>query len=150
MINYKIIDGKMKFFREDGRVKGKKSLNQEELNFMAAYKLSMYREKLKKIKAERIAERKANKLTKAQWEERQVKRKAYMRTPQWLKLKQDVLDFQNQRCGHCKVIVDLGTTDLHHMTYERLFNEEITDMKALCKKCHHNYHQAEKWLLAEY
>jgi 5-methylcytosine-specific restriction endonuclease McrA len=145
MINYVIQNEKIKFFRENGKPKSKKALNEEEIKFRKDYYESKYKEKLKKIKEER----KANKLTKAQWEERQVKRKAYMRTPQWLKLKQDVLDFQNQRCGHCKVIVDLSTTDLHHMTYERLFNEEITDMKALCKKCHHNYHQAEKWLLSE-
>ena len=145
MINYKIIDGKIKFFRENGTVKRKKALSDEELTFRRKFYEKVRKEENKKKREEA----KANKLTKEQWEERQVKRKAYMRTPQWLKLKKDVIDFQNQRCGHCNVLIDTNVSDLHHMTYDRLFNERITDMMALCRPCHHRYHQSEKWLIEE-
>ena len=37
--------------------------------------------------------------------------------------------------------------EVHHRSYKRLFKEHLTDLMALCRKCHqtvHNYHKNSK------
>jgi 5-methylcytosine-specific restriction endonuclease McrA len=44
-------------------------------------------------------------------------------------------------CGHCRLCFELGSPgsplEVHHATYNRLGNETIGDLIALCGRCHH-------------
>lgn len=41
-----------------------------------------------------------------------------------------------ERDGHRCVICNRKATQVHHRTYERLWNEQISDCYSLCDKCH--------------
>lgn len=54
-----------------------------------------------------------------------------------------------RKCEACGSGSDLH---VHHMTYERLFRERLSDLKLLCKGCHyfvHNFYDANKITLKQ-
>jgi len=62
---------------------------------------------------------------------------AYLLTPQWSARRQKALERDGHLCQGC---LDAIATDVHHMTYERLFNELICDLVSLCHDCHQTCH----------
>ena len=61
----------------------------------------------------------------------------YMRSDQWKSLKSQVLTIQNNQCKLCGSSYDLH---LHHLTYERLGDEKMSDLAVLCSQCHQLQH----------
>ena len=68
-------------------------------------------------------------------------RKAYdehLLSEQWDKKKQKVRRRDGKRCQVC----GCGRTfDVHHLTYERVFVEKLSDLVLLCSSCHRKVHR---------
>ena len=63
---------------------------------------------------------------------------AYLRSPEWASKRQRKLSVKS-RCEACNKIVDWGG-HLHHITYQRIFNETLNDLMIMCKDCHKEVH----------
>lgn len=61
----------------------------------------------------------------------------YLQSPEWKALKQLKLKQSNHKCQLCNSTTNLH---LHHLTYDRLGNELITDLILLCSQCHQLQH----------
>lgn len=61
----------------------------------------------------------------------------YLQSPEWKALKQIKLEQSNHKCELCNSTSNLH---LHHLTYERLGNELLTDLIILCNYCHQLQH----------
>lgn len=57
----------------------------------------------------------------------------YLASPEWEARRETVLE----RDGHkCKVCESVEKLHVHHLTYERKFNEPLYDLVTLCELCH--------------
>jgi hypothetical protein len=64
----------------------------------------------------------------------------YLQSPAWREKRQQVLErdsFTCQTCGARNVPLQV-----HHKTYDRVFNESLYDLISLCEPCHQ---QADRW-----
>lgn len=61
---------------------------------------------------------------------------AYLESDEWKQIRIEMLITypKCQRCGSKKCL------QVHHRTYENVFNEEPEDLEVLCKKCHKQEH----------
>ena len=64
----------------------------------------------------------------------------YLLTPHWRKLRKKV---RSRACGRCEQCgKPTGpTAEVHHLNYDRLGCERLTDLRAVCPSCH----EAEHW-----
>ncbi len=61
----------------------------------------------------------------------------YLQSPEWRELRRAVW----RRCGGvCERCRQEPMQHTHHLTYERLFHERLTDLKGLCEFCHGALH----------
>ena len=67
--------------------------------------------------------------------------KQYLETSHWQDVRKDKLKEAKYRCQLC------GNTNtelhVHHNTYERIGNEEMSDLIVLCEDCHKKFHNAD-------
>lgn len=70
-------------------------------------------------------------------EERRALYREYLWSPEWQAKKRDALERAGWRCQLCNSPEDL---DVHHRTYERIFNEPPQDLTVLCRLCHNRFH----------
>lgn len=68
--------------------------------------------------------------------------KHYLESPEWRSVRVRHRDIHGERCGLCDT--DEGTRHLHHMTYERVGQEELSDLVLLCANCHQLVHVLEE------
>lgn len=61
----------------------------------------------------------------------------YLQSPEWKALKKLKLEQSNHKCQLCSSTSNLH---LHHLTYDRLGNELLTDLTILCNHCHQLQH----------
>jgi len=89
-----------------------------------------------KRRNERYAELEAQTLAKQQTEfdERYA---AYLSSEQWRRIRAKVLQRDKQLCQGCLIN---RATDVHHLTYQRLYNELMFDLISLCRDCHEQLH----------
>lgn len=59
--------------------------------------------------------------------------KKYLQSDQWKERRKGTLIRAFNRCEGCNIN---GQLDIHHLTYARIFNEPLSDLMALCQKCH--------------
>ena len=59
--------------------------------------------------------------------------KKYIVSPQWKKKRKQVLERATYKCEKCNATEGL---EVHHLTYDRLGQEELYDLLVVCKKCH--------------
>jgi len=74
--------------------------------------------------------------------------KQYLKTSEWKKLRQQVLD-RDKCCQTCVLIQNL---EVHHKHYKTLGNEKLDDLITLCKECHEvitNRFRKDKYLKKE-
>lgn len=64
--------------------------------------------------------------------------KRYISSLKWKNFKQDIIDERGASCEECRKPCD--KLDLHHKTYDRLFNEGREDVVLLCRSCHEKVH----------
>jgi hypothetical protein len=65
----------------------------------------------------------------------------YLQSDEWKELSQRVKEKAGWKCSECGSRENL---EVHHLTYDRLFNECIEDLVCLCSQCHENRHREEK------
>lgn len=68
------------------------------------------------------------------WTERYSK---YLRTAAWGERRRRVLSRAKGLCERCRV---RPASHVHHLTYQRLGNEPLSDLLALCWQCHNEEH----------
>ena len=74
---------------------------------------------------------------KSQGSEWWTKYNAYLQTPQWRAIATRVLKRANGICEGCG---QAGATQVHHLTYQHVFNEFLFDLVAVCRACHERLH----------
>lgn len=62
----------------------------------------------------------------------------YLKTPEWIAKRDEVLDRDDHRCRVCNSEENLN---VHHRTYVRRGNEDLNDLTTLCQPCHEYFHE---------
>lgn len=62
----------------------------------------------------------------------------YLDSPEWKDKRKKVLERDENRCQGCKI---KPAEQVHHFTYDRLFNEPLEDLVSLCADCHEKEHK---------
>jgi 5-methylcytosine-specific restriction endonuclease McrA len=57
----------------------------------------------------------------------------YYKSPEWETVRVFAIHRANHRCQRCG---SAGVLQVHHVTYDNLYNEKPEDLEALCKRCH--------------
>jgi 5-methylcytosine-specific restriction endonuclease McrA len=63
----------------------------------------------------------------------------YLRTDEWQYRRREMVKAAERKCQSCGRPSHL--LNVHHLTYERLGNEDPDDLIVLCESCHENRHQ---------
>ena len=71
----------------------------------------------------------------------------YLKSKKWATKKNIILAIKGHKCAICG---DTENIDVHHLTYERIFNEDIEDLEPVCRKCHKKIHSGELLFWVEY
>lgn len=86
-------------------------------------------------------------LKKSEDDEEYKRYKAYLKSAEWKKIKQAVLERDEFRCRCCGRTVEESPLSIHHSTYDVLFHEsEGENLKyiiTLCKYCHSGIHKVK-------
>lgn len=61
----------------------------------------------------------------------------YLATEKWARKRRAVLNRDKQLCQAC---LTRDATEVHHLTYERIFEEPMFDLVAICGPCHVKLH----------
>jgi hypothetical protein len=61
----------------------------------------------------------------------------YRCSPSWHERRAWILERAAHICEKCK---KRAATEVHHLTYKRVFNEDPADLMALCRQCHAEIH----------
>ena len=61
----------------------------------------------------------------------------YLASERWKELRDAKLCEVGDKCQRCKRRSNL---QVHHLTYERLGHERLTDLQVLCESCHEKAH----------
>lgn len=80
----------------------------------------------------------------------------YLASPVWAGKRRAVLERCGGRCEDCQAHRDIGrivspAVEVHHLTYDRVGNEELSDLIGLCERHHeirHGLNAAENQALA--
>jgi 5-methylcytosine-specific restriction endonuclease McrA len=64
----------------------------------------------------------------------------YMASATWKQVRLWKLERAGWKCERCG---RKGKLDVHHLTYDRLGRELLTDLQALCRLCHQSCHDAD-------
>ncbi len=62
----------------------------------------------------------------------------YLATDQWARKRRAVLERDKQLCQAC---LSREATEVHHLTYDRIFEEPMFDLVAICRPCHEKLHR---------
>lgn len=68
---------------------------------------------------------------------RQVEYSIYLHSPEWKAKRTKVLERAGGICEGCG---DAPAVEVHHLTYERIYNEMLFDLVAVCRGCHDQLH----------
>lgn len=68
------------------------------------------------------------------------KYKSYLLSSEWKNKRDEVMKRDKSLCQHCKVA---PADDVHHLTYDNLFDEPLDDLLSLCRSCHANEHKSD-------
>lgn len=75
---------------------------------------------------------------RAEWADRYA---LYLQSPEWSDKRQKVL----QRAqGLCEACLGEDATEVHHLTYDHVFDEPLFDLVAVCGRCHRNITAMDK------
>lgn len=58
----------------------------------------------------------------------------YYKSKEWETVRVFAIHSAGKRCQKCGAS---GILQVHHLTYDNLYNEKPQDLEVLCKKCHH-------------
>lgn len=66
--------------------------------------------------------------------------KSYLQSESWQIKREFALEKADHRCQICN---NTKRLDVHHRTYERFGNEDLSDLTVLCRNCHELYHKSK-------
>lgn len=66
--------------------------------------------------------------------------KQYLKTSHWQAKRREVLEWAGHSCQLCN---SKKILHVHHRNYDNLWNEQLSDLIVLCKKCHEKHHDIE-------
>jgi 5-methylcytosine-specific restriction endonuclease McrA len=61
----------------------------------------------------------------------------YLFSPEWKAKRAQVMQRAGYLCERC----DRPAQQVHHLTYERVYRERLTDLQAVCASCHRRLHR---------
>lgn len=64
--------------------------------------------------------------------------KEYLNSDLWKEKKKTILSSLGKKCNRCGT--KKGRIDIHHLTYDRVTNEKLSDVIVLCAECHSKEH----------
>lgn len=64
--------------------------------------------------------------------------RAYLQSPEWREKRNRVMRRAGGRCEGCG---ERSATEVHHKTYDRVFDEMLFDLVAVCSPCHRKFHK---------
>jgi len=67
----------------------------------------------------------------------------YLESSEWKAKRELVAKGRNNICEKCGKVVFINY-QVHHLTYERIFNEELSDLLFLCGGCHYKIHNIKQ------
>ena len=70
--------------------------------------------------------------------------KKYLFSEEWGQIKVDLIQIRGAKCERCKCARLPTKLQVHHLTYDRIFNEEPEDLILLCASCHMKEHGIKK------
>jgi hypothetical protein len=68
--------------------------------------------------------------------QRKEKYDAYIHSQEWRDVKIDIISKRGSKCEACDKPMKPNKLHLHHLTYDRLFDERESDLQLLCPACH--------------
>ncbi len=72
------------------------------------------------------------------------KYKDYLQSDEWQEVRKRVFLERGRRCERCGKDLENKIADVHHKTYENLFNEKLEDLEVLCRPCHQEEHKDKR------
>lgn len=60
----------------------------------------------------------------------------YLRSKDWKRKRNDIIRLIKK----CEVCGSKKSLEVHHLHYKNIFNELYSDLKLMCKRCHHYEH----------
>lgn len=69
--------------------------------------------------------------------DKKEKYQLYLQSREWAELRNKVRERANGICERCSW---QEIHAVHHLTYKRIYNEELSDLRGLCKGCHEFIH----------
>lgn len=63
----------------------------------------------------------------------------YLNSPEWKEKRKLALERDNFICQHCK---NATAEDVHHISYDKIYNEPLYDLLSVCRTCHHEIHKS--------
>lgn len=74
---------------------------------------------------------------KEKWKQKYLN---YIKSDEWYNLKIDLLEVRGCKCEKCGKKKHPTSLHIHHLTYERLYDELPADLMILCALCHAKEH----------
>lgn len=99
------------------------------INIVSPEKLTAKREKKRELKLSRGG------MSYKKWRGQYNR---YIKSPIWSKKRKEAFLFHGKFCHKCTNTTNL---QVHHLTYENIFNEKMEDLMILCKPCHKRVHE---------
>jgi 5-methylcytosine-specific restriction endonuclease McrA len=65
---------------------------------------------------------------------------AYVRSKAWAAKRNQAIEAAGHKCQTCG---SREALQVHHLTYKRLKNEPVSDLRVLCADCHKNAHESD-------
>jgi 5-methylcytosine-specific restriction endonuclease McrA len=81
---------------------------------------------------------------KAEYRRRNSKRYKYyeyLTSDKWKILREKVKERDEYLCQECKIE---KAEEVHHLNYDNIFNEKLSDLISVCTECHKKIHQTEE------
>ncbi len=73
-----------------------------------------------------------------QKKKRKKEYRSYLKSFEWNQIKEELFSVRGKVCEEC---TSTKRIEVHHLTYENIFNEEPEDLMILCRECHKKQHQ---------
>lgn len=67
----------------------------------------------------------------------------YLKSEKWEAKRRMVMTRDRNLCQGC---LTAEATQVHHKTYDRVFDEPLFDLVAICKDCHEKIHDGRPWM----
>ena len=68
----------------------------------------------------------------------------YLHSEEWQLKREEVFSLRGRKCERCNKDLTNKIADVHHKTYDRLFNELMEDLEVLCRPCHQEEHKDKR------